>query len=688
MGFEFDDDMIEEFRVEALEQLQSMEDNLLEIQDNGFSSDAMGAIFRAAHTIKGSAGMFNIEFIVSFTHILENLLDEVRNERIGINDDMISLFLNSKDHIERLITFACAKEIPDSQTLSLSKELEDKLKVYLKHDLQTESIKEEKKEEPQSVQEDSKWHISLRLHSNVLKDGMDPKSFILFLASMGEILHLETITSKLAPFNELEPLKFYLGFEIDFKSDIDKDDIIDVFDFVAEDSLIEVLNHSASESEFKELIKKLPEEDEFLFELFKKIGILKEEVKPKELKQEAKQTTSTNEVKIQPKIAKTTSIRVDSYKIDYLINMIGELVIANANVMQQAMELQNSPLVESVSNVSLMIEEIRESAMQIRMVQIGETFNKFKRIIRDVSKDLNKEIELQISGAETELDKTVVEKISDPLIHLVRNAVDHGVEGAQERLAKGKEAKGLVKLEAYHDRGNIVIEISDDGKGLDKDKLIELAIKRGIAEPNREYSEKEAFMFIFEAGFSTAKEVTNISGRGVGMDVVRKNIEALRGVVDIISEVDKGTTFQIRLPLTLAIIDGFLVKVGQTSYVVPLDMVVECLELSKNYKDEMYGNNYINLRGHILPLLPIREFFMEKQSEVKRENIIVAQFANYKVGLVVDELLGEFQTVIKPLGKIFKNLKGISGATILGSGEVALILDVPALIQYVNTKGV
>ncbi len=639
VGFEFDDNMIEDFRVESFEQLQAMEDGLIEIQNSGFSSEAMGSIFRAAHTIKGAAGMFNISFIVSFTHILENLFDEVRNERLSINDDMISLFLNAKDHIETLINLACTKQSPDEATSIKTKELEEKLKVYLKDKETSPTHKEVKKE---SKKETKEWHISLRLHQNILKDGMDSKSFILFLASLGEIVNIQTLTDKLPPFNELEPLKFYLGFEIDFKSDISKEEIIDVFDFVSEGSEIKV-----------------------------------SEIKAKEQTPQISQIPQTT-------ITPASSIRVDSFKIDHLINMIGELVIANANVMQQAMSLQNSELSESISTVSLMVEEIRESAMQIRMVQIGETFNKFKRIVRDVSKNLNKEIELVISGGETELDKTVVEKISDPLIHLIRNAVDHGVEPMSERIAKGKSLKGLVKLEAYHDRGNIVIEISDDGKGLDKDELLKIALAKGIAEPNRVYSEKEVFNFIFEAGFSTAKEVTNISGRGVGMDVVRKNIEALRGVVDISTEKDKGTTFQIRLPLTLAIIDGFLVKVGKTSYVIPLDMVVECLELSKNYKDEMHENDYINLRGHILPLLPIREFFSEDENELKRDNIIVTQFGGYKVGILVDMLLGEFQTVIKPLGKIFKNLKGISGATILGSGEVALILDVPALMQHLN----
>jgi two-component system chemotaxis sensor kinase CheA len=332
-----------------------------------------------------------------------------------------------------------------------------------------------------------------------------------------------------------------------------------------------------------------------------------------------------------------------------------------------------------------MVEDVRDSALSLRMVQIGGTFTRFQRVVRDVSRDLGKDIRLEIQGADTELDKTVVEKIGDPLTHLVRNSMDHGIEPADVRLSRGKPAHGTLKLNAYHDSGSIVIEVSDDGGGLNKDKILAKAIERGLVKADQVMSDKEIHNLIFEAGFSTADVVSNLSGRGVGMDVVRRNIQALRGTIDIDSEMGKGSTMRIRLPLTLAIIDGFLVGVGDAAYVVPLDMVIECIELPARKADEG-DNNYLNLRGEVLPYVRLREMFEVEGQTPRRENIVVVQYAGRKVGLVVDNLLGEYQTVIKPLGKVFGGARGFGGFTIMGSGEVALILDVPRLMQQVTNR--
>lgn len=307
-----------------------------------------------------------------------------------------------------------------------------------------------------------------------------------------------------------------------------------------------------------------------------------------------------------------------------------------------------------------------------------------------MSKELGKDIRLEISGEETELDKTVVEKISDPLTHLVRNSMDHGIESAEARVAKGKPAYGTLKLNAFHDSGSIVIEVSDDGAGLNRDKILAKAIDKGLVSADQSLSDKEIYNLIFEAGFSTADAVSNLSGRGVGMDVVKRNIQALRGTIDIQSTPGLGCTMSIRLPLTLAIIDGFLVGVADSSYVVPLDMVVECIELSaEDYASSVSDKrNFINLRGEVLPYLKLRDEFESKGEPPARQNIVVMQYANQKVGLVVDKLIGEFQTVIKPLGKVFEHVKGIGGFTILGSGSVALVLDVPRMMQLANMESI
>ncbi|MDQ1340359.1 MAG: two-component system, chemotaxis family, sensor kinase CheA, partial [Campylobacterota bacterium] len=379
---------------------------------------------------------------------------------------------------------------------------------------------------------------------------------------------------------------------------------------------------------------------------------------------------------------KSFSLRVDSSKIDIIMNQISEMVIANAKIAQLANQADNSELSESTIVMSDMLEELRSGVMNIRMVQVGESFSKFKRIVSDATKKLGKDIDFTIEGEETELDKMVVEKISDPLMHMLRNSVDHGIEMPNERTEKGKNPKGKVVLKTYHDAGMIVIEIKDDGKGLNKEAILKKAITNKIIKENQVLSDKEIFNLIFEAGLSTAEKVTDISGRGVGMDVVKRNIEDLRGTIDIASQTNKGSTITVRLPLTLAIIDGFLIQTGNTKYIIPLEMIAECIELDDRYKKTMKGNDFINLRDSILPLIDIRTYFKEEKRQTQRENVVVVRYGGYKMGLQVDELYGEFQTVVKPLGDIFKNVIGVNGGTILGSGEIALIFDIPRLIEY------
>ena len=376
--------------------------------------------------------------------------------------------------------------------------------------------------------------------------------------------------------------------------------------------------------------------------------------------------------------AESKSIRVDADKLDQLIDLVGELIIAGASVNTIAHRSQVVELTEATSKLTTLVEEVRDSALQLRMVRIGATFNRFQRVVHDVSRDLGKDITLVIDGEDTELDKTVVEKIGDPLMHLVRNAMDHGIESAERRAAAGKPAQGMLKLNAFHDSGSIVITVQDDGGGLNREKILAKAVERGLAEVGHHMSDEEVYALIFEPGFSTAEKVTNLSGRGVGMDVVKRNITALRGTVGISSTEGVGTKVTVRLPLTLAIIDGFLVGVGKTVYAIPLDMIEECVAYSAEP-----DHDYTNLRGEVLPFVRIRELFSVAGKPAKGENIVVLKYAGQKAGLVVDTLLGEFQTVIKPLGQMFAQSKCISGSTILGSGDVALILDVPQLMRQV-----
>jgi two-component system chemotaxis sensor kinase CheA len=649
-------DIAKEFREESLELLEAMETSLMSIRENGMDEEAINAIFRAAHTIKGTAGMYKIDFIVEFTHIVENLLDQVRNGKIELNDELSVLLLECKDHMQNLVEFVVAtdnNEPPSEELREVTKSLGSSLRANLSEGA-TEQPEQLPLKQVQASTDTKSWKLDIVFDARIMEHGFEPASFLAYLRKNSTEFECMVDTYRIPVIGVYEPTICYIGCNVSFSTLMSEEEILDVFEFIRDDCKLSLA--------------------ETVFEV--------EAIQTQHIQTKDVPKKSTTAATAQPQ--NSYSIRVDAEKIDQLINLIGEMVIANANVVQQSINMKNSTLIESVSIVSRMLEDIRESAMQIRMVQIGETFNRFKRIVMDLSKKLGKDVELIIKGGDTELDKTVIEKINDPLVHIVRNAIDHGLELPHERTASGKNAKGSITLNAYHDAGMVVIEIKDDGNGLDEELIRAKAIEKGLIEEGAVLNQKQLFELILKPGFSTVAAVTDLSGRGVGMDVVKRNVESLRGNIEIMSKKGEGTSFIIRLPLTLAIIDGFLVKVGETFYVIPLEMVIECLELGTAYKKDMYGNNYINLRGNVLPLLKVSDYFQEKKTETKRENIVVVQYAGRRFGFIVDELYGEFQTVIKPLGRVFSNLRGISGATILGSGNVALILDIPVLGNHAS----
>jgi two-component system chemotaxis sensor kinase CheA len=537
---------------------------------------------------------------------------------------------------------------------------------------------------------------------------MDPLSFIRYLETLGKIVHIVTLSDALPEVDDFDPETCYLGFEISFSSDAEKTEIEGVFEFVRDDCRLRILPPHSRIEQYIELIESLPEEEMRVGEILTRCGSLTENELQQALAVQAAADRSSSqplgtvlvkEQMVEPSVvdaalkkqqktkerrgAESSLIRVDAAKLDQLIDLIGELIIAGAGVGLIAQRANMEELVEAAATMSRLVEDVRDSALNLRMVQIGATFNRFNRVVRDVSKELGKEIRLEISGAETELDKTVVEQIGDPLTHLVRNSMDHGIEASDIRVARGKPEYGTLRLNAYHDSGNIVIEVSDDGGGLDEERIKAKAVERGLISRETDINEQEIYRLILEAGFSTADAVSNLSGRGVGMDVVRRNIEALSGSIEIESKLEVGTTIRIRLPLTLAIIDGFMVGVGAANYVIPQDMVVQCIELGAT---EVQGTDsgYLNLRGEVLPFVRLRQMFGIRGIPPQRQNIVVVKYAGQSAGLVVDQLHGEFQTVIKPLGKLFSKVPGVGGFTILGSGEVALILDVQRLVQQVQ----
>ncbi len=703
------DELTSVFIQEGREQLQAMEDGLLRLEQAPDDHDNINGIFRAAHTVKGASGVIECHFIEAFTHKAENVLDRLRNGEIQVSGELTGLLLRCCDHLGRLMdVLETGQPEPPADVNEAGSALLAELSAYTAAAAAPAGggmIEAESEVESTGggvVNTDS-WHISVRFGPHMLRGGMDPLSFLRFLASLGEILALETVPDALPPAAEMDPESCYLGFEIRLQTRAAKADIERVFDFCRDDCELRILPPNSKLSEYLKLIHELPEDEMRLGEILVRCGALTQNelddgltsqsgteqtdtpppigeilIEQKGIQKEVVEAAASKQARVQEKKAvEARSIRVQADKLDQLIDLVGELVIAGASANLLAQRSGQGELVESTSILSRLVENIRDSALQLRMVQIGETFSRFNRVVRDVSKELGKEIDLVISGAETELDKSVVEKIGDPLMHLVRNSMDHGIEAADAREAAGKPRRGRVELNAYHDSGSIVIEVVDDGRGLPREKILKKAIDKGLVQPTQTLSDQEIVNLIWEPGFSTVEQVTNLSGRGVGMDVVRRNIQGLRGSCDVVSVEGSGSTFTIRLPLTLAIIDGFLVGVGKASYVIPLDMVIECIELTGGAEER----DYLNLRGEVLPFVRLRDLFGIEGERPARENIVVVQYGGQKAGIVVDQLLGEFQTVIKPLSSIFRHLHGIGGSTILGSGEVALILDIQSLVQ-------
>jgi len=708
------DDALQTFIVESRELLEDMETALLSLgRDADDCGERVNAIFRAAHTVKGSAGLFGLDHLVSFTHVVESVLDDVRAGTLVIDDSLVSLLLACGDHIGAMVALiAAGRTDPDPALTAQGEPLLARLQTYLAAetapDAPATAVGTDDRAGTEAAR-DGTWHISLRFGTEVLRNGMDPLSFIRYLGTLGTITAIVPLADALPEAEQMDPEQCYLGFEIVFRTDADRASIESVFEFVQDDCLLHLLPPQRGIDDYVELVGRLSEPPARLVEVLSLCGAVDGDALAAALqggpvvsaplavpvagaadaacaepqadaapvaRDSARDNTGREALARETKSRESPSIRIDADKLDHLIDLVGELIIMASGAQLAAKRVNDPELQETHSALAGLVEAVRDSTLQLRMVKIGATFSRFQRVVHDVARELGKDIELKVSGEDAELDKTVVERIADPLTHLVRNAMDHGIESAELRAERGKPARGTVRLNAYHDSGAIVIEVGDDGGGLQRDRILAKAIERGLVEPGRNLSDGEIYAMIFEPGFSTAAAVTNLSGRGVGMDVVKRNIAELRGSVSVASEAGQGTTVTVRLPLTLAIINGFQVTVGKSVFVVPLDMIDECVEFSSEP-----GHDYTNLRGEVLPFMRVRELFALGGAPEGRENIVVVRHAGRKVGLVVDSLLGEFQTVIKPLGRLFSQIRGISGSSISGNGEVVLILDVPVLME-------
>jgi len=689
---------LQTFLAESRELLEEMESALLAHEEaaEDVRPELVNAIFRAAHTIKGSAGLFGLDGIVGFTHVVESLLDEVRSGRRALDAGLVPLLLSARDHLGALVdTVAAGRDDVPADLRARGESLLALLGTGTADGGGAALVAPPSPETPVP----GCWHLSLRFGSDVLRHGMDPMAFIRYLRTLGRIVRVVTVAEALPVAADMDPESCYLGFEIALETAADKAAIESVFEFVLDDCSLRLIPPASRIEEYVSLILALPEEPALLGEILARCG----SVTPHEIRRALQAQTLDRQQapaaaprlgdilvgrgEVPPRVVEAAlaqqrrsrerqSIRVEADKLDRLIDLVGELIIVQAGASQAARQSGDAGLAEAHAALEGLVQAVRDSAMQLRMVKIGATFGRFQRVVHDVSREIGKRIELQVSGEDTELDKTIVEKIADPLTHLVRNAMDHGIESPERRAAAGKPAQGLLRLHARHEAGGVLIEVADDGGGLDRERILAKGRERGLVAAEAELSDSQVFGLIFEAGFSTAEQVTNLSGRGVGMDVVRRNINELRGTVEIASQPGTGTTVRIRLPLTLAIIDGFQVRVGDGVFVLPLELVEECIEHCGDG-----GRDCVDLRGSVLPLIRLRRFFELPGAAPARQSIVVLRHGEARLGLVVDSLLGEAQTVIKPLSPLFAQVRGISGTSIRGSGEVVLILDVPALVQ-------
>jgi two-component system chemotaxis sensor kinase CheA len=684
----------EAFREEAYELLTELESALLELEESPDNQEMIGRTFRAMHTIKGSGAMFGFTDIAEFTHDVETVFDKVRGGMISVDKSLIDSTLKSCDLIRAMLEGAGDVDEDEKQRL---KEVFTSLARCGTGD-GTEMVKTAPALSPPEKRSGEKtYRIRFKPPRDIYLTGTDPVLLLNELRDLGEcrvVAHLNEVPS----LEEITPEQCYTYWDIILTTSHGDNAIRDVFIFVEEDCelRIDVIDESSlpfDQVEQKKLGQILvergdlkPEDMVKVLESRKRFGEIVVEkglAEPSQIEAALAEQQQVREVRQRRQNTETTSsIRVPSEKLDVLVNLVGELVTVQARLTQTAAIRNDSSLTLIAEEVERLTSELRDSTLNIRMMPFGSTFSKFKRLVRDLSDDLGKEVEMITEGANTELDKTVIERLNDPLVHIIRNSIDHGIESPGVREAHGKPRQGTVRLMAEHSGDCVFITIQDDGAGLDKDAIRAKAVEKRLISDTAELSEKEIFGLIFAPGFSTAKKVTGISGRGVGMDVVKQAIEALRGAIEIRSRKGEGTTISIRLPLTLAIIESLLVKIGSDRYVLPLSFVEECVVLTRRDIEDAHGKDLANVRGHMVPYIPLRKRFQLTGVAPDIQQVVITAIDGERVGLLVDTVIGEHQTVIKSLGKAYRNVHGISGATILGDGTVALILDIPQLVKY------
>ncbi len=641
------------FFEESREGLDAMEAALLALDSGATDHELVHTIFRAAHSIKGGAATFGFADVAAFTHVAESLLEEVRSERRAVDSALIEVLLRSLDCMRAMLERSSqGQPVADAESEALRAELVRLVSGDTAAPMAAATA---------AVAPVSGWNVKFVALPHLLQTGNDPLRLFRELQQLGRLEVVRAFVTDSAPaqLSELDPSQCHLGWELRLHGAIARGDVDAVFDWLDGDCeltiapLLEAALVAPPAAAAAPVAAAAP--------------------------RAARETTAPS--------AEGSSIRVGIDKVDALINMMGELVITQSMLSDigEKFELsQLGRLRDGLVQLERTTRELQESVMRIRMLPIASVFNRFPRLVHDLERKLDKRVRLELLGEHTELDKTVLEKIGDPLVHLVRNAIDHGLESPAQRKAAGKSETGTLKLNAFHEGGNIVVQISDDGAGLNHAAIVAKAQQRGLIAAGQELSDAEVAELIFQPGFSTAAQATDLSGRGVGMDVVRRNVRDLGGSVGVRSVSGKGSTFTITLPLTLAIIDGLVTAVGHERYIVPLTSIVESLRLRADAVRKIAGGGEVfHFRDEYLPIMRLHRAFAcnDAVTDIAHGIVVVIEEEGRRVGLLVDDLLGQQQAVVKSLEAHYQRVQGISGATILSDGSVALIVDVGGVVR-------
>jgi len=666
-----DPDIIDVFRQEAAELLEQLEKALLDLEQRPDDRDLVDMAFRALHTIKGSGAMFGFEQVASFAHEFESAFDRVRKGETSPSRDLIAIALAAKDFIRSQI------ERPDETDAMMGVCIISDLRQLIAG---TDTYSVETVAEPVMISQADveplvTWRIRISFNKDVLINGSNPLLLLAELRDLGEC-QLSVDTSAIPLLDAMEPAASYLRWEALLTTTHPRAAIYDVFIFVMDDMELDIQQEIvAAAQQVPPNVHQVEQAEKTYAAPASVIAAVPAGNNSNQI--ESSSPRASAESRAPGK--ESSTIRVPAERLDEMMDRVGELVISQARLSQ--LTSSNGGGTKSVAeDIERLTAALRDAMMGIRMVPIGSLFGRFRRLIHDLSRDLGKEIELVTEGEDTELDKTMIEKLADPLVHIIRNSADHGLENPELRAAAGKAPAGRINLIARHAGAEVLISVNDDGRGLDTERIRAKAEEQGLVAANAVISDSEINQMIFHPGFSTAREVSALSGRGVGMDVVKRTIDGMRGKIDIATEAGRGTQITLRLPLTLAIIEGLLVRVAEGRYVIPLTAVEECVELSELDDTRSEGRSFLNIRGDLVPFLRLRELFDESGAPDVHQKVVIVTVGDTRVGLVVDQIIGSHQTVIKSLSKLHADVPSFSGATILGDGTVALILDVLHLV--------